>query len=190
MLKQSFTYQLAAIAEDAVRPVARLFEQRFGFNVHELRVLRLIDGEPGITFTRLTRLTKFERSATSRILSRLIRAGLVRREIDDHDARQFRLSATAQGQALCRQADPLSLEMEGLILSALDEADQVRFRAMLDRLSDWLETRYPEVLAQRYPDSAGARRRRRSAGDAPPASQSAARPGTARRSATSVHEPD
>lgn len=160
MLLQSFTYQLAAIAEDAIRPAALLFEKRFGLNVHELRVLRLIDDQPGVTFTRLAELTKFERSATSRILSRLIKARLVRREIDEDDARQFRLFATGTGRALRAEADPLSLELEALILSVLSEAEQMQFRTMLDRLSGWLNSAFADELARHYPDAAKTTKRR------------------------------
>ena len=154
MLSQSFTYQLASIAENAVTPAARLFEHRFGLDVHELRVLRLIDDQPGVTFTVLAQQTRFERSATSRILSRLVKAGLVERAIDDHDARQFRLSATEAGKALRKRADPLSLEIEALILSALSGPEQAQFRKILDKLSLWLNVEFPPELERRYPDAA------------------------------------
>ncbi len=154
MLSQSFTYQLASIAENAVTPAARLLEQRFGLDVHELRVLRLIDDQPGVTFTSLAQQTRFERSATSRILSRLVKAGLVERAIDDHDARQFRLRATEAGKALRKGADPLSLEIEGLILSALSDAEQLQFRTILDKLNTWLNVEFIPQLERRFPEAA------------------------------------
>jgi DNA-binding MarR family transcriptional regulator len=160
MLRQSFTYQLASIAEDAVGPAARLFRNRFGLDVHELRVLRLIDDQPGVTFTSLARQTKFERSATSRILSRLIKAGLVRREIDEDDARQFRLHVTPKGRALRERADPLSLELEAMILSTLSAGERQDFRRILDKLSTWLNSEFEEELASRYPEAGQARRKR------------------------------
>jgi DNA-binding MarR family transcriptional regulator len=154
MLSQSFTYQLASIAENAVVPAARLFEQRFGLDVHELRVLRLIDDQPGVTFTALAQQTRFERSATSRILSSLVKAGLVERAIDHHDARQFRLRATQAGKSLRKGADPLSLEIETLILSALTDAEQKQFRKIIDKLNLWLNVEFLQQLELRYPDAA------------------------------------
>lgn len=161
MLRQSFTYHLASIAEDAVAPAARLFEKRFGFNVHELRVLRLIDDQPAVTFTSLARQTKFERSATSRILSRLIKAGLVRREIDEDDARHFRLFATPAGRALREKADPLSLELESIILSTLTAAERAEFLRVTAKLSEWLNTEFQPELERRYPEAATTPRRRK-----------------------------
>lgn len=161
MLRQSVTYQLASIAEDAVRPAARLFESRFGLNVHELRVLRLIGDQPGVTFTSLARQTKFERSATSRTLSRLIKAGLVRREIDEDDARHFRLHATTKGKALRDRADPLSLDMEDLLLSQLNASERAEFRRLLDKMSAWVDAGFADEMKRLYPDAEAPAKKRK-----------------------------
>ncbi|MDE3121796.1 MAG: winged helix-turn-helix transcriptional regulator [Paracoccaceae bacterium] len=160
MLRQSLTYQMASISEDSIRPASRLFRSRFGLDVHELRVLRLIDDQPGVTFTSLAAQTKFERSATSRILARLIKAGLARREIDEADARHFKMFVTAEGQALRQRADPLSLELEEMILAALPEAERRQFRASLDKVTAWLANHFQENLAERYPEALDASQRR------------------------------
>ena len=146
MLQNSFTYQLASIADDAIDPCAKLFKQCFELDVRELRVLRLIGDEPGITFTELAQKTRFERSATSRILSRLIKNTLVRRTIDEVDARKFQFTLTQKGMALREKADPLSLELEALILSSLTGAERKEFRRILDKLSHWLSLEFPNAL--------------------------------------------
>ncbi len=154
MLKQSLTYQLASLAEDAIGPGERLFRQRFHLDVHELRVLRLIDDKPGVRFTQLAQMTKFERSATSRILSRLIKAGLVRRRINEDDARQFELFTTAKTKALRAEAAPLSLAFEELMLKPLTPEEQKNFRATLNKISGWLNEGYLAELAKTFPDTA------------------------------------
>lgn len=161
MLRQSFTYQLASLAEDAVGPAGRLFERRFGLDVHELRVLRLIGDQPGVTFTTLAKQTRFERSATSRILSRLVKANLVEREIDDNDARQFRLHITSKGKALRERADPLSLEIEKLILSSLSQTEQKNLHHMLERLGAYLHTNFVSELERLYPDVTATKRKKK-----------------------------
>ena len=145
-----------------IGPAERLFVKRFGLDVHELRVLRLIDEQPGVTFTRLAALTKFERSATSRILSRLVKASLVRRKIDEDDARQFQLFATARGRELRTRADPLTLEIETLILSTLGAEQRRQLRLIIDSLSTWLTSEFAGELARRYPDMSPASRKPRS----------------------------
>ena len=149
----SLTYLLSAIAQDAIDAAERVFVRRFGLTIHELRVLRLIDDNPGTTFTWLTAATKIERSATSRILARLIKEGHVRREIDGADARRFRLRVTAKGQTLRAKADPLTQEMEAVMLSDLQEQDRANLTRILDQLSGWLASGFPDALARRYPEA-------------------------------------
>lgn len=152
MLQQSFTFQLASISDDAIKPAAKMFERRFGLDVQELRVLRLVGDQPGVTFTRLATQTRFERSATSRMLSRLIKSGLVRRKLDENDARQFQLFITPKGNDLRKLADPLSMELEDLILSSLSPAERQQFRHTLDKLSAWLAHAFQPELSRLYPD--------------------------------------
>jgi DNA-binding MarR family transcriptional regulator len=162
MARHCFTLQLAAISEDAIVPTDRMFKRRFGLHVHELRVLRLIDDRPGVTFTQLATQTKIERSATSRILSRLIKAGYVRRKIDEADARHFKLTATAKARALRRRADPLTDEIEDLFLSVLSANQRRQLWSILGALTDWLNTDFPRRLAERYPDVVAPARRSKS----------------------------
>lgn len=159
MLKQSLTYQLASIAENGIGNATQIFERRFGLNVYEIRVMRLIRDNPGITFTKLARLTQFERTATSRMLSRLIKSGLVSRTNSTSDARQFTLTTTSAGLAVCRKADPLSLELEELMLEPLSDKQKEVFRRMLETVLEWVNTGYPERVRQRFPEADLVRRR-------------------------------
>lgn len=153
MARQSLTYQLATISEDAIGPADRMFQKRFGLHVHEIRVLRLIDDQPGVTFTELARQTKIERTATSRILSRLIKGGYVRRKIDESDARHFKLTTTAKARALREKADPLTEELENLVLSVLNPAQRKQLATIVAALMNWLHSGFPQELAERYPDA-------------------------------------
>lgn len=153
MLKQSLTYQLASIAEDGIGNAGRIFESRFGWTVYEIRVLRLVRDNPSITFTQLAKLTRFERTAASRILSRLIKAGLVERTNSPADARQFTLTITAAGQELCDQADPISLSLEALMLEPLSEAERKALRAMLTRVLTWVRGDYALKVVERFPEA-------------------------------------
>ncbi len=159
MLKQSLTYLLASIAEEGIGNADRLFEERFGWKVRELRVLRLVRDRPGITFTELAHLTRIERSATSRVLTRMIRAGLIRRANVEHDARQYTLTATAKGERLCAQADPLSLELEELMLTPLTGRQRQDLVAMMERVLAWVSNGYRDRVLERFPEAAPGRRR-------------------------------
>ena len=152
MLHRSLTYHLASISDDGIGHAERIFETRFGWNVREIRVLRLIRSNPGITFTELARQTKLERSLTSRILSRLLKAGLVNRTNSPSDARVFTLAATEAGIALCEKADPLSTELEALMLEPLTPEQRENFLRMVDQVRNWVQGGYVEKVAQRFPE--------------------------------------
>ena len=68
---------------------------------------------------------------------------------------------TAKGRALRERADPLSLELEALILSRLSVAEPQDFRRILDKLSAWLHSEFEQELAARYPEAGEARSKRR-----------------------------
>ena len=155
MSRQSLTYMFASIAGDAIKTGTRLFEQRIGLDVYHVRILRLIDDQPGITFTQLANQTRLERSATSRSLQRLIKAGLVERTNDAGDARQFHLVATPEGQALRHKSDPLTIGMESLMLQSLNDAERAAFLASLDKIARWVDDGYKDAVSQKFPVAAG-----------------------------------
>ncbi len=159
MLDRSLTYNLSAITEDGIGSANHIFETRFGWSVRELRVLRIVRSTPGVTFTALAALTKFDRSLTSRILSSLIKAGLIERTNSAEDARIFTLKSTSDGEALCGRADPLTADLEALMLQPLAENERDAFLAMIDRVRTWVQEGYVQEVARRYPEI-GARSQR------------------------------
>ncbi len=159
MLDRSLTYHLSTITEDGIGSANHIFETRFGWSVRELRVLRIVRSTPGVTFTVLAALTKFDRSLTSRILSSLIKAGLIERTNSPEDARIFTLKATSEGEALCAQADPLTADLELLMLQPLAKDEREAFLAMIGRVRTWVQQGYIQEVARRYPET-GARSQR------------------------------
>jgi DNA-binding MarR family transcriptional regulator len=161
MLDRSLTYHLSAITEDGIGNANHIFEKRFGWSVRELRVLRIVRSTPGVTFTALAALTKFDRSLTSRILSSLIKAGLIERTNSAEDARVFTLKATVGGDALCARADPLTSELEALMMQPLAENEREAFLAMIDRVRTWVQEGYVQEIGRRYPEVAARSQRAR-----------------------------
>jgi DNA-binding MarR family transcriptional regulator len=152
MLDRSLTYYLSSITEDGIGYANRIFETRFGWSVRELRVLRIVRATPGMTFTALSAMTKFDRGLTSRILSRLIKAGLIRRTNSAQDARIFTLEATSEGTTLCDRADPLTTELEMLMLKPLTSDEREAFLEMIAKVKAWVQQGYIHEVASRYPE--------------------------------------
>ena len=129
--------------------------------MRELRVLRLVRDTPGITFTALARLTRLERSATSRILTRMIKAGLIERIGVETDGRRYTFSMTPAGDEICQQADPLSIELQDLMLAPLTPEQKESLSAMMDKVLAWVTGGYRDEIVERFPE-AGAPKPRRS----------------------------
>ncbi len=150
MLERSLTYNLSSIVEGGIGKANHLFVAQVGWSVRELRVLRLVRSSSGITFTALAQATRFERSLTSRILSKLIKAGLVLRTNSKEDARVFTLRVSAAGNAICAKADPLTAELEALMLSPLDAREQAELLAMIEKVRAWVEAGYAAEVDARF----------------------------------------
>ncbi len=151
MLDRSLTDFLSSITEDGIGSANHIFATRFGWSVRELRVPRLVRPTPGITFTALATMTKFDRGLTSRILSSLLKADLIKRTNSADDARVFTLSTTAAGETLCDQADPLTDELETLMLQPLANVEKEALLAMIDRVKTGVQDGDIQEVATRYP---------------------------------------
>jgi len=80
--------------------------------------------------------------AVSRAVTRLLRAGRLRRAVARNDRRRSVLSVSRAGAAVYREVAPLALRFERDLLDGMDHAE----RAALDRALDAL-TKRAEALA-------------------------------------------
>ncbi|MDY7116258.1 MarR family winged helix-turn-helix transcriptional regulator [Halomonas sp. SSL-5] len=146
--RERLTFRLDILAQEAIRANDDIFQARAGLKVHEVRVLRIIGQHPGITFVELSRQARMERSLTSRIIQRLIKQELVRRENDPADARRFRLFTTPEGDAKREVARRLSDDLEQVLLAPLETTEAHQLDALLERLAAWIRSEaYEQKLA-------------------------------------------
>jgi DNA-binding MarR family transcriptional regulator len=90
---------VAALAQSA-----RSVERRTGITNAQLFVLQLLASEPVLSINELASRASTQQSTISLLVTRLARAGLVRRERSDDDARRARVALTAKGQRMVRRA--------------------------------------------------------------------------------------
>jgi len=157
-VERHLTYRMDTLSSSAIEMANEVYVQCCGLNVRELRILRLVDDNAGITFSDLAAETRFERSLTSRLLSKLIKDGLIRRAIGKEDARQFNLHTTAKGREMCGKATKIAGEVEEHFLSPLTAAERDTLDACIRKLSEWVDGGGREKIAQLIPKT------RRSAG--------------------------
>jgi len=134
------TYLLEIIADEAIAGNDAIFLRELGYSIREIRVLRIVDDNPGITFVEIWEKSGLERSLTSRILQKLIGDGLLSRASSGTDARKYHLSTTPKGHALRRQGRVMSDTLEGLLLDPFPEAERARLFDQIERLGRWVRS--------------------------------------------------
>lgn len=145
------TYLLELIADEAIAGNDAIFVRELGYSIREIRVLRIIDDQPGITFVEVHEKCGLERSLTSRILQKLLGDGLLQRASSDSDARKYHLSTTAKGQALRLRGRVLSDALEALLLDPFPPQDRARLFDQIQRLGAWVRSDDYKQALSRYP---------------------------------------
>jgi len=135
---ERLTYRLDIVAQRAISANDEIFLKETGCRIRDLRVLRLIDDNPGTTFAEIAKKTGFDRSLTSRILQGLIGAGLIERENSSQDARVFLLSTTAKGKEIRQVSRQLSDRLEVILTDPLSAQELRALNDILARLGSWV----------------------------------------------------
>jgi len=144
------TYLLEVIADEAIAGNDALFVRDLGYSIREIRVLRIVDDNPGITFVEIWEKSGLERSLTSRILQKLIGDGLLLRTSSGTDARKYHLSTTSKGQALRQRGRVMSDALEALLLDPFPPADRVRLFDQIERLGRWVRSEDYRLALEKF----------------------------------------
>jgi DNA-binding MarR family transcriptional regulator len=83
-----------------------------GLGIAEWRVLAVLAGHGQQRLTDISQLTSMETSTTSRLVTRLIRAGLVSRSRNARNGREVVVGLTAQGTTAVAEMTPLAVDLE------------------------------------------------------------------------------
>ncbi len=80
------------------------------------------------------------------------------------DARTYALHPMTAGEALCREADPLTAELEALMLAPLSDAERKAFVGMVDAVKIWLQGEFGREVTVRSGEPPETRTRSRKRG--------------------------
>ena len=142
------TFRLDSLAQTSITANDAIFVQLLGLTIREVRVLRLIDDQPGTTFVDITAMTALERTQASRIIQRRIALKLVRRKNSKSDARRLELSTTSAEQKLRAKAKNVSNALEAILLEPLTPLEVRALDGALERLAHWVRSHaYLEKIA-------------------------------------------
>lgn len=110
------------------RAAAAKLEAHFGISLTELLILRAISQRPGVSHKELLARLWFERTATSKTVSALVRKGLVTRDISSQDARVVCLDLSPHARGIVQQVAAVAeREAADFMQAALNASDATTF---------------------------------------------------------------
>lgn len=128
------TVTLDVMNERVKSQASSIYERECGVTLREVRLLRFIGSEPGLTLTRLIEQTYLEKTLASKAITALVRRGLVVRSVGTEDARQINLELTDAGVDTVMSAEPIGRFAESTFRSALTAEEQAVFERCLQKL--------------------------------------------------------
>lgn len=138
-LKTFLPFELAVVANRVSRMVGRIFDERFGLQIPEWRILVALDHHGPMAPNDISANTSMDKARVSRAQKRLADLDLVDIVDDPEDGRRKVLKLKSKGQKICKEIVPEAIEREGWLLEALTAAEQVALQSILAKLHDRTE---------------------------------------------------
>lgn len=106
----------------------------------EVAVLNLIELNPGLTQKQLAQMVVLRKSALTKLVNELEKAGLIERRKEDADKRLNALHLTPEGTARLSRLRPDMARLQAELLAPLSAAERAMLFELLWRLIDEADT--------------------------------------------------
>ncbi|MGB3503294.1 MAG: MarR family winged helix-turn-helix transcriptional regulator [Mesorhizobium sp.] len=127
-------FRLNQLAADVSRQLAMAYEERFGIDVPQWRVLATLVDRDSVTAQEIVESTRTHKSTISRAVQALTDRGLVSSAQHGEDGRARRLALTPKGRAMTDEIVPLAKGYERDLMARLDPQAAARLREGLAAL--------------------------------------------------------
>jgi len=135
-MAELFLYRLSRLQAQAVAPVGRLCQARYGLSRREWRLIVVLARHGPVLSSELAELAQLDRARTSRIVTTLVDMKLASREVIPSDRRHARVALTEQGRALYDEFLPVVVELNRQLLLALSPEEVQQLDTLMDRLAE------------------------------------------------------
>jgi DNA-binding MarR family transcriptional regulator len=126
-------HYLGVLSNAYLSSQSRLFLDRYGCGINEVRLLTALAYSPGLSAAELCDALAMNKSIVSRSLSILQEKGLIEAK---SRGKRFNFELTASGLILNAKIVPISLEREQLLLAGFSETDRVILLGYLARMQE------------------------------------------------------
>lgn len=129
---------------DKISLMRRIFTQRAatkdGIFLAQLPVMRYISKHPGCTQKDVADFMKVSPPSIAVMVKRMVRDGVLKKEADEHDMRQNRLTITDAGLEVAEQCKRLFGDLDQQLYAGFSDDELLLFSSFLTRLIDNLSS--------------------------------------------------
>jgi len=133
-LEHFLPFRLNRLADLVSRQLAEAYQERFGIDVPQWRVIATLGPDRSFTAQFIAEATRMHKTRVSRAVAELNGRGLLGGAESPADRREFLLALTAKGRRLYHKLVPLALTRERELFSCLGPAEMRTFLGGLERL--------------------------------------------------------
>lgn len=133
-LQEFIPYKLAVVANRVSQSIGSLFEQQYGLQIPEWRLLMTLHSYGPLAPNEVVEHTSMDKGRVSRAQRRLVELDLVAASNDPRDGRRLVLFLTRTGVKMCRAIIPHARETEEWFLSVLTPTERRALDKILSRL--------------------------------------------------------
>lgn len=126
--------KLAVVANRLSQSIGSLFEQKYGIQIPEWRILMTLHSYGPLAPSEVVEHTSMDKGRVSRAQRRLVELGLVAAGNDPRDGRRLVLFLTRTGMHMCAAIIPEARQTEAWFLSVLPEQERRALDRALSRL--------------------------------------------------------
>lgn len=128
------------ISARVARFLAPMWESRYGLGVDTWRILAVIGRFGPISAKEVASRSSNDAFHVSRAIDRLVRSGLISRNVDIQDRRRARLEVTERGRVVCQEIEAVLSRVERELLGSMSGGEVERFRQQLATVDDRMIT--------------------------------------------------
>lgn len=133
-LHEFIPYKLAVVANRLSQSIGSLFEQKYGIQIPEWRILMALHSCGPLAPNEVVEHTSMDKGRVSRAQRRLVDLELIAASGDPRDGRRLVLFLTRKGTGMCEAIIPEARQTEAWFLSVLPEAERLALDKALGRL--------------------------------------------------------
>lgn len=127
-------FELAVIANRVSRMVGKIFEEKYGLQIPEWRILVTLDRHGPLAPNDIASSTSMDKARVSRAQKRLADLKLVTIVDDPDDGRRKVLRLNPKGHEMCQDIVPEAIAREKWLMESLNAAEQVALHSILGKL--------------------------------------------------------